>query len=56
MAFGIGTTELMIIGGIFVLIFGAGSLIKWAKAFGGAKKEFNKAVKELDLPTEENKK
>ena len=53
MVLGLGGTELMVIGGAFVLLFGAGSIIRWARALGKAKKEFVKAQEEFENPTEE---
>ena len=42
----LGTTEIMIIAGVVVLLFGAGAIPKFAKSIGKAKKEFEKGVKE----------
>jgi len=45
--FGLGTTELLIIGGIIVLIFGAKRLPELGKGLGGAIKEFRKVKKDI---------
>jgi sec-independent protein translocase protein TatA len=42
----IGTTEILIIGGVVVLLFGATAIPKFAKSIGKAKKEFNKGLKD----------
>lgn len=44
----IGTTELMLILGIAVLLFGAAKIPELAKAVGGAVNEFKKAQKGLE--------
>ena len=41
-----GSTELIIILAIVVLVFGASSIPKLAKSVGEARKEFNNAIKE----------
>lgn len=46
LAAGIGTTEILIVAGVVVLLFGAGALPKFAKSIGQAKKEFEKGVSE----------
>jgi len=45
--FGLGTTELLIIGGIILLIFGARRLPEIGKGLGGAIKEFRKVKKDI---------
>ncbi len=45
--FGLGTTELLIIGGIIVLIFGAKKLPEIGKGLGGAIKEFRKVKQDI---------
>ena len=45
--FGLGTTELLIIGGIIVLIFGAKRLPDIGKGLGGAIKEFRKVKRDI---------
>ena len=42
----IGQTEILIIGGIILLIFGATAVPKIARALGKAKTEFRKGLKE----------
>jgi len=42
----IGTTELIVIALVVLVLFGAGSIPKFARSLGQAKKEFDKAVKE----------
>ena len=42
----IGTTELLIIGGVIVLLFGATALPKLARSLGKAKKEYEKGLRE----------
>ncbi len=44
---GLGTTELLIILGITVLIFGAGKIPEVARSLGKGIKEFKKAGKEI---------
>lgn len=46
----IGSTEILIIGGVVVLLFGAAAIPKLAKSLGQAKKEFQKG---LDGKTDE---
>jgi sec-independent protein translocase protein TatA len=45
--FGLGTTELLVIGGIIVLIFGAKRLPEIGKGLGGAIREFRKIKSEI---------
>lgn len=42
----IGATEILIIGGVVFVLFGATAIPKFAKSLGQAKKEFQKGVKE----------
>ncbi|MFC1824442.1 twin-arginine translocase TatA/TatE family subunit [Thermodesulfobacteriota bacterium] len=51
--FGLGTTELIIIGVIIFFIFGARRLPEIGKGLGGALREFRKVKKDLSV-TEEN--
>jgi len=44
----IGSTEIMIIGGVVFLLFGASFLPKLAKGLGEAKREMNKLQEEVD--------
>jgi len=50
--FGLGTTELLVVGGIIVLIFGAKRLPEIGKGLGSAIKEFRNVGKEIS-PTDE---
>jgi sec-independent protein translocase protein TatA len=45
--FGLGTTELIVIGGIIVLIFGAKRLPEIGKGLGSAIREFRNVKKEI---------
>jgi sec-independent protein translocase protein TatA len=47
--FGFGATELLIIAGIVLLIFGAKRLPEIGKGLGGAIKEFRKVRKDISL-------
>ena len=47
----IGATEILIIGGVVVVLFGAAAIPKFAKSLGQAKKEFQKGLKD---PKDEN--
>ncbi len=40
----LGTTEILIIGGVVVLLFGAAAIPRLAKSLGQAKKEFQKGL------------
>lgn len=51
--FGLGTTELIIIGGIIVLIFGAKKLPEIGKGLGGAIREFRKVRREISVDDKE---
>jgi len=51
--FGLGTTELLIIAGIILLIFGAKRLPEIGKGLGGAIREFRKVKKDLSLDDKE---
>ena len=42
----LGTTEIVIICGVVVLLFGAGAIPKLARSIGKARKEFEKGLKE----------
>ena len=50
--FGLGTTELLVIGGILVFIFGAKKLPEIGKGLGGAIREFKK----IGISPKENEK
>ena len=47
--FGLGTTELIVIGGIIFLIFGAKRLPEIGKGLGGALREFRKIKKKCRM-------
>jgi sec-independent protein translocase protein TatA len=51
--FGLGTTELIVIGVIVFFIFGAKRLPEIGKGLGGALREFRKVKKDLSHPEEE---
>ena len=53
----IGGTEIMIICGVVVLLFGGAAIPKFAKNIGKAKKEFEKGIKEAqsEKDDDENK-
>lgn len=53
--FGLGATELLIIGGIIVLIFGAKRLPEIGKGLGGAIKEFRNVRKEISPDDKDTK-
>jgi len=40
----LGTTEIIVIGGVVVLLFGANAIPKFAKNLGKAKKEFRDGI------------
>ena len=42
----LGTTEIIIIAGIVVVLFGASAIPKIAKSIGQAKHEFNKGIED----------
>ena len=48
----IGTTEIIVIGGVVLLLFGATALPKFFRSLGKAKSEFEKGVKEIDSDKE----
>ena len=43
----IGSTEVMVIGGVVVLLFGASAIPKLARSLGQAKKEFKEGMDEV---------
>lgn len=45
----IGTTEIILVFGALVLLFGASKLPELAKSFGRSVGEFKKAKKEMDI-------
>ncbi len=42
----IGTTEILIVAGVIVLLFGASAIPKFARNIGRAKREFEKGMKD----------
>jgi sec-independent protein translocase protein TatA len=53
----IGLTEVLVIGGLLVLLFGASQIPKIARSMGEGLKEFKKSVKEAkEMDEEEEKK
>ncbi|QEN06631.1 twin-arginine translocase TatA/TatE family subunit [Oceanispirochaeta crateris] len=50
----LGTTEVMVIGGVVVLLFGASAIPKFAKSLGKAKKEFKEGLEEGDSEMNES--
>jgi sec-independent protein translocase protein TatA len=53
MPFGLGTTELLIILLVVILLFGASRLPELAKSVGVSMKEFKKATREPQEPEEQ---
>ena len=51
-----GTTEIMIIVAVIVLLFGASAIPKLAKSLGQAKGEFEKGIKEGKTKTKDEEK
>jgi sec-independent protein translocase protein TatA len=45
----IGSTELIVIVIVILVLFGASAIPKFARSLGEAKKEFSKAIKESEL-------
>lgn len=52
----IGTTEIVIIVGVVLVLFGATAIPKFARSLGRAKKEFEQGVKEGQVDEEDNNK
>jgi sec-independent protein translocase protein TatA len=52
----IGTTEIVIIVGVVLVLFGATAIPKFARSLGRAKKEFEQGVKEERVDEEDNNK
>jgi len=52
----IGTTEIVIIVGVVLVLFGATAIPKFARSLGRAKKEFEQGIKEGQIDDEEKKK
>lgn len=49
-----GTTEILIIAGIVVLLFGASKIPKLARSMGEAKAEFQRGLEEGEEPPEDD--
>jgi sec-independent protein translocase protein TatA len=52
----IGTTELIVIVVVILVLFGATAIPKFARSLGEAKKEFTKAMKEEETEGSKDKK
>jgi sec-independent protein translocase protein TatA len=52
LAFGLGTQELLIVGGLLVLLFGARKLPELARSMGTSITQFKKGLKEEDSDPE----
>jgi sec-independent protein translocase protein TatA len=52
----IGTTEIVIIVGVVLVLFGATAIPKFARSLGRAKKEFEEGIKEGKVGEDEKKK
>jgi len=51
----IGTTEIVIIVGVVLVLFGAAAIPKFARSLGRAKKEFEQGIKEGQIGEEDKK-
>ena len=52
----IGTTELLVIAVIVLVLFGASAIPKFARSIGQAKKEFDRGAEEASPGKDKNKK
>jgi len=52
----IGTTEIIIIVGVVLVLFGATAIPRFARSLGRAKKEFEQGIKEGQIDDEDKKK
>jgi sec-independent protein translocase protein TatA len=52
----IGTTEIIIIVGVILVLFGATAIPKFARSLGRAKKEFEQGIKEGQVDEDAKKK
>jgi len=52
----IGTTEIVIIVGVVLVLFGAAAIPKFARSLGRAKKEFEQGIKEGQIDGEDKRK
>ena len=51
----LGTTEIIIIAGVVLVLFGAAAIPKFSRALGKAKREFEKGMKDSNSEDEEQK-
>lgn len=51
----IGSTEIIVIVVVVLVLFGASAIPKFARSLGEAKKEFSKAMKEDEKPEDKSK-
>lgn len=51
----LGTTEIIIIAGVVLVLFGASAIPKFARSLGKAKRELEKGLKDPDDEDEEQK-
>jgi sec-independent protein translocase protein TatA len=51
----IGTTEIVIIVGVVLVLFGATAIPRFARSLGRAKKEFEQGIKEGKIDDEDKK-
>ena len=52
----LGTTEIIIIVGVGLVLFGASAIPKFARSLGKAKKEFEQGIKEVQSGDQEDTK
>ena len=52
----IGSTEILIIAGVVLVLFGASAIPKFSKAIGKARSEFDKGLKEGEQDTKKKDK
>ena len=52
----IGTTEIVIIVGVVLVLYGATAIPKFARSLGRAKKEFEQGIKEGQVDEDDKKK
>jgi sec-independent protein translocase protein TatA len=50
----LGSTEVMVIGGVVVLLFGASAIPKFARSLGKAKKEFKEGMEEVNAELDDS--
>ena len=49
----IGTTEILVVSGVVLVLFGASAIPKFFRSIGKAKVEFEKGIKEAKVETED---